>query len=171
MEVLTTISEIFPKPVEETTLPPLFASLPSFGPARTATVEQENYRETLSTLATLCLQPILFETLVIRLTTRLDILCSDSSPESREDDIECDTAYAFAILNTLQEALVAKAAAQHVDIPKYIDRLVPSIYTLFIRASTAPVDHGGRGQVVGDPRLVKVAADIISSVTRSLALE
>ncbi|KZV92361.1 hypothetical protein EXIGLDRAFT_710205 [Exidia glandulosa HHB12029] len=137
--------QISPKHVEETTLPLLFALLPDRAPPDQGS--QVKAARALSTLRTLCVAPVLFETLVIRLLTRLDL---------SEDRL-----YSLAILTTLESVLEAKVDAAHVDVPKYADSLVPKLYAL----ACPP------GQVAADVQLLEAAATIITLVTRTLSAE
>ena len=164
LKVLSAISQITTKPVEETSLPLLFLSLPDIAPPRNALQEHLNYRRALNSLTTLCVQPALFETLVIRLCSKLDTLCS---PMRQPLDDEADAAYAHAILLALKDVLVVKIQDSHADILKYVDQLAVPLYWIFIRAavsSTAPMASS-------DPRVVSVAAKIVTLIVRSLALE
>ncbi|KZV93127.1 hypothetical protein EXIGLDRAFT_768350 [Exidia glandulosa HHB12029] len=138
-------TKISPKHVEETTLPLLFALLPDRAPQDQGA--QIKAARALSTLRTLCVAPVLFETLVIRLLTRLDL---------SEDRL-----YSLAILTTLESVLEAKIDAGHVDVPKYAESLVPKLYSLACPPR----------QVAADVQLLESAAAIITLVTRTLSAD
>lgn len=72
------------------------------------------------------------------------------------------------ILKTLAYALSTKVKQKHPDIPKYIDRLVPSIFNLFV---TCALLASERPMVATDPRLIQVAAEIITMVVQSLPVQ
>lgn len=137
----------------------LFAALPDHAPPREADIERAKYWATLSALSVLCVPATLFEVLVIRLSTKLEILCA-SIPEDRE----AAAAYAHALLNTLSGVLARKVEAGHADVPKYLDRLLPSLFAVMVKAATAatPERH-----VATHPRLLPTAAAIIALVVRS----
>ena len=164
---MTTITSIQPHHVLEQTLPLLFRSLPDAAPSRTATAERAKCWRTLSTLQTLCVQSELFECLVIRLTTKLDLICLPSTI-AVSDDIEPDAAYALAILKTLSQTLAVKVQRKDPDVVKYIDKLVAHVFNLFI-SSTFLANE--RPVITTDPRLLQVAGDIITLVVQSLPLE
>jgi DNA repair/transcription protein MET18/MMS19 len=164
---LTTITSIRPHHVLEQTLPLLFRFLPDTAPPRAAAGERAKYWRTLSILQTLCVQSELFENLVIRLTTKLDLICLPSSIAA-SDDIEPDAAYAHAILKTLSQTLAVKVQRKDPDIVKYIDRLVPHIFNLFISSIFLAKE---RPVITTDPRLLQVAGEIITLVVQSLPLE
>ncbi|KAF8817465.1 ARM repeat-containing protein [Phlegmacium glaucopus] len=169
LRLLTTITSIAPHHVAEQTLPLLFRSLPDAAPPRAAGGERGKCWRTLSALQTLCVQSELFENLVVRLTTKLDLICLPSAWQSiTSSDIEPDTAYAHAILKTLSQTLAVKVQKKDPDVVKYIDRLVPHIFNLFI-SSTFLSDE--RQVITTDPRLLQVAGEIITLVVQSLPLE
>lgn len=168
LDILSTISITTPRHVEEQTLPLLLSSLPDQAPSRDAILDRAKYQRALSALTKLCLQPDLFETLVIRLTTKLDFICVPATSPSSETDTEPSIAYAHSIITALSNTLASKVDMGHVDIPKYIDRLVPRLYNLFIYSAVVP---GGEHMVASDPRLVVVAAKIITFTVQSLPLQ
>ncbi|KAG5652051.1 hypothetical protein H0H81_006471 [Sphagnurus paluster] len=160
LEVLTAVSKTAPRHVQEQTLPMLFNSLPDRAPPRNASSERMKFWRILLALKALCVHPELFETLVIRLTTKIDLICLPTSPPAI-DDLEPDAAYAHSLLKTIADALTAKVDAGHHDVAKYIERLVPSLYNLFIFAALQDLPGIATGH-----RLVREAADIITSVTQ-----
>ncbi|EPT02988.1 hypothetical protein FOMPIDRAFT_1142982 [Fomitopsis schrenkii] len=166
LDLLTTISVSAPRHVSETTLPLFFGSLPDHAPARDDQAARLKYWRTLSSLATLCKQSDLFETLVVRLLTKLDLVC-DSAPAA-SGDIEPSAAYAHSILRTIADVLEAKIKLGHADVVKYIDRLVPRVYNLFIYS--ALVSEGAL-LVATEPRLVAVAARVITLVVQTLSAQ
>ncbi|KAI0352164.1 ARM repeat-containing protein [Trametes cingulata] len=170
LDLLSTISAFAPAHVSGNTLPLLFASLPDRAPPREAEAERIRYWRTLAYLKKLCTQPDLFETLVVRLSTKLDLLCvpaaSTDDQSSNETDLEPAAAYAHSILKTLADVLSAKIDLGHADVVKYIDRLVPRLYNLFIYSALLAEDTP---MVATDPRLLAVTAQIITLVTQTLS--
>ena len=164
---MTTITSITPHHVLEQTLPLLFRSLPDAAPPRAAAGERGKCWRTLSTLQTLCVQSELFENLVIRLTTKLDLICLPSAVAA-SDDIEPDAAYAHAILKTLSQTLAVKVQKKDPDVVKYLDRLVPHIFNLFISSTFLPSEQPA---ITTDPRLLQVAAEVITLVVQSLPVQ
>ncbi|RXW13568.1 hypothetical protein EST38_g12285 [Candolleomyces aberdarensis] len=164
LELLSTISEVCPRQVVEQTLPILFSSLPDSAPPREAASERAQIWKTLSYLQTLCTEPELFEVLVIRLTTKLELLCSRSGSEA---DPEPSAGYAHAILKTLANTLSRKLTKNHTDVAKYLDRLVVRVFNIFVYAAfTAEGDK--RPMIISDHRLLEAAALCTTSVVRSL---
>jgi len=169
LHLLTTITSIAPRHVAEQTLPLLFKSLPDAAPPRTAAGERGKCWRTLSALQTLCVQSELFENLVIRLTTKLDLICLPSTWQpTAASDIELDAAYAHAVLKTLSQTLAVKVQRKDPDVVKYIDRLVPHIFNLFISSTFLSNE---RPVMTTDPRLLQVAGEIITLVVQSLPLK
>ena len=166
LDLLTTISASAPRHVSETTLPLLFGSLPDRAPARDDQAARLKYWRTLASLTKLCKQPDLFETLVVRLLTKLDLVC-DSTLEA-SGDMEPSAAYAHSILRTIADVLEAKIKLGHADVIKYIDRLVPRVYYLFIHSALA---SDATQSVATEPRLVAVAAQVITLVVQTLSAQ
>ncbi|KAG6833236.1 hypothetical protein H0H87_009857 [Tephrocybe sp. NHM501043] len=162
LEILKTISETVPHHLEEQTLPMLFSALPDQAPPRDAIQERMKLWRILLALKTLCVHPQLFEILVIRLTTKVDLVCL---PASKRDaiDVEPDAAYAHSLLKTIADTLTIKVEAAHSDVAKYIERLVPSLYNLFFFSALQPEQA-----IAADHRLVRSAADIITLVTQCI---
>ncbi|EJD43759.1 ARM repeat-containing protein [Auricularia subglabra TFB-10046 SS5] len=145
LDLFLSTAKIAPKHVEETTLPLLFGHLPDRAPADDAA--RTKAARALATLRTLCVAPVLFETLVVRLLVRLELA---------EDAL-----YALAILSTLEVVLEAKIDAGHADVPKYVDGLVPRLYAL----------SAAQGRVRWTSRMLETAAAIVTLVVRTLTAE
>ncbi|EMD39279.1 hypothetical protein CERSUDRAFT_82017 [Gelatoporia subvermispora B] len=169
LDLLIVIATFAPRHVAANTLPLLFSSLPDRAPPRSAEAERLRYWRTLDSLSKLCEQPDLFETLVVRLLTKLDLVCIPP-PEAldTEENHEPSAAYAHSILKTIAEVLSAKVNKGHKDVVKYIDRLVPRLYNLFIYSALM---SDGSYMAATDPRLASVAAQIITLITQSLAAQ
>lgn len=179
MTLLTTISSTAPHHVSQTTLPLLFSALPDNAPPRTDATTRARYWTTLTSLSRLCAQSDLFETLVVRLTTKLDLLCFPAVPPSseypetmngQEEDLEPAAAYAHALLTTLGSVLQDKVDHGDVDVQKYIDRLVPRLFNLFICSTLAASEDGTRRRalLVSDARLVSATGRILNLVVQTL---
>lgn len=166
LDVLSTISVSAPRHVQEQTLPLLFESLPDHAPSREAASDRAKSWCVLSALSALCVHPELFEILVIRLTTKVDLICIPITKRSAEDE-EPNAAYAHSLLNIIANTLSAKVDKGHLDVAKYIDRLVPRLYNLFIYSALL---GEGQGFAATDPRLVNVAGKIITLVVQCLPL-
>ncbi|KAI0940934.1 hypothetical protein AcV7_003173 [Taiwanofungus camphoratus] len=170
LDLLTTISSSAPWHVEQTTLPLLFSSLPDRAPPRSAEADRLRYWRTLASLKRLCKQPDLFETLVVRLSTKLDLICVPPSTDMRdkEEDLEPDAAYAHSLLRTMADVLQAKVDLGHADVVKYIDRLIPRLYNLFIYSALV---SNGTYMVATDPRLLSVTSQIITLTVQTLPVQ
>ncbi|OCH91496.1 ARM repeat-containing protein [Obba rivulosa] len=166
LDLLREISTFAPRHVATNTLPLLFSTLPDHAPSRSAESERLKYWRTLSSLARLCEQPDLFETLVVRLLTKLDLVCiPPPGTQVAEEDHEPIAAYAHSILRTIADVLSAKVVKGHKDVMKYIDRLVPRLYHLFIYSA---LTSDGTYMAATDPRLVSIAAQVITLITQTL---
>ncbi|KAH9161567.1 ARM repeat-containing protein [Lactarius sanguifluus] len=113
--------------------------------------------------------PLLFSTLPEHAPVREDI-------EGREkyrrvpEDTEPSAAYAHALLSTLADVLARKVERGDLDVPKYVDRLVPRLFNLaaygVLLASGSP---GGTG--VADPRIIGVSARLVNLIVQSLSAQ
>ena len=161
--VLIAISEKHSKLVEDHSLPILFASLPDMPPSRDAHQDRARYWATLRWLSRLCIPAPLFETLTVRLMTKLELICS-SRHQNADRDPELTAAYAYSILKTLASVLELKANAGHPDVPKYIDTLLPRIYLTFISMALEESSLND-GKLIS--RLLPIAGDIITTIVRT----
>lgn len=108
--------------------------------------------------------------MVIRLITKLDLISFPYSGQSLAvpDDLEPSAAYAHMILKTLAQTLGTKVKKKHADVSKYIDRLVPSLFNIFV-ASAFISDEGE--MIAIEPRLIQVSGEIITLVIQSLSIQ
>ena len=114
----------------------------------------------LQLLARLCVQPALFETLVIRLSAKLDILFSRAGDAG---DTEPVAAYAHSLLQTLSRVLAVKIKENHLDIPKYLDLLGIPLYNLFVSSALRRPDG-----IATNERLLVVTGAVVSFIVRVL---
>lgn len=155
--------------MEEQTLPVLFSSLPDRAPGREAVSERTKYRRILSALSKICVQQELFETLVIRLSTKLDLVCGSAGSLALDIDLELSAAYAHFILTALVHTITTKIRLEHADLPKYVDRLVSRLYNLFIYS--ALVSTGNENMPATEVRVIGAAAQIITLVIQTLPVQ
>ena len=165
LDLFSAISGITPRHISQTTLPQLFSSLPDRAPDRTADAERLKYWRTLAFLKRLCVQSELFEMLVVRLTTKLDLICVLDSREDRKDaaSLEPTAAYAHSILRTLADTIAMKVDKGGADVPKYIDRLLPRLFHLHMLVALSVTDGYA---VAADARLITVTAQIVDLVVQ-----
>ena len=123
-------------------------------------MEISKYRRVLQLLTRLCIEPTLFETLVIRLSAKLDVLFSRAGDA---EDTEPFAAYAHSLLQTLSRVLAVKVEKSHLDIPKYLDLLVIPLYGLFVSSALKRPDG-----IATNERLLVVAGKVVSFVVRVL---
>ncbi|KAH9990918.1 ARM repeat-containing protein [Russula vinacea] len=164
LDLLKTISSKTPSHIAQMTLPLLFSALPDQAPGREDAEGREKYRMGLSALSHLCAQPNLFETLVVRLSVRLGLLYS---PATVPEDTEPSAAYAHALLSTLADVLARKVENGDLDVPKYVDRLVPRLFNLFVHGALVTTGI----TEMADPRIIDVVARLLNLVTQSLSAQ
>lgn len=107
--------------------------------------------------------------LVVRLSTKLDLICVPGSKIAEDtDDYEPTAAYAHSILRTLADAVAKKVELNHPDVSKYVDRLLPRLFNLHIYSALV---SDGDYLVATDPRLISVSAEIISLVLQTASAQ
>ncbi|KAL4065949.1 ARM repeat-containing protein [Scleroderma citrinum] len=174
LSLLSSIAAFSPQHLATQILPPLFLALPDHAPPKEAHLQRTAYWRALTILSTLCAHPELFETFVIRLTTKLNLLCSPlpmssaTSPPTDVDEMEPSAAYAHAILTAIANTLSTKVSKPHpdLDIPKYINTLLPHLFRLCLEAAVTTEQR-----VLADTRLLCVSARIIRLVLEASPTE
>ncbi|KAK8849457.1 hypothetical protein IAR55_004790 [Kwoniella newhampshirensis] len=172
---LTSISKIHPTTIESITLPLLFHNLPDQAPGVSEATARDKYRSILGSLSELCVQPALFQTLVIRITTKLDLLSSTPSKYDTDESMgeadykECNIAYAWDLLNTLNGVIDAKLQSKHIDVSKYFEQLIPRLFTLVISAAQPKV--GDVKPLFSDRRLLSIVARVLETMMWELQPE
>ncbi|KAF9245349.1 ARM repeat-containing protein [Melanogaster broomeanus] len=179
LALLSSIATFAPHHLASQILPPLFAALPDCPPPRDSQSERVAYWRALCALSTLCVEPTLFEVLVIRLSAKLDLLCSPSpsmltssgvpsTPTAAMEESESTAAYVHAILITLANTLSAKVSKPNPDpdVPKYLDALLRRLFQLFLEAAMT-----SERCVLSNPRLLQVGARIVKLVVETLSIE
>ncbi|KAL4078711.1 RNAPII transcription regulator C-terminal-domain-containing protein [Scleroderma yunnanense] len=174
LSLLSSIAAFSPQHLATQILPPLFLALPDHAPPKEAHLQRTAYWRALTILSTLCAHPELFETFVIRLTTKLNLLCSPlpmssaTSPPTDVDEMEPSAAYAHAILTAIANTLSTKVSKPHpdLDIPKYINTLLPHLFRLCLEAAVTTEQR-----VLADTRLLCISARIIRLVLEASPTE
>ncbi len=174
IQALSAISLLVSKPMEESTLPMLFGKLPDSAPALDQVESRFQYLQILESLSELCVSPSLFETLVVRVLSKLDLLCEDVEKmkvDGKDDsDIqhECDVAYAFALLNCLLTTLRKKVVAKHLDVSKYFDQVVPRLFSLSLNGAKL---EGAGPSIAADVRIISACAAVVEILTQTSGAE
>lgn len=116
--------------------------------------------------------------MIVRITSRLDILVSTTPEKSEGGDVEmddmdareCNIAYAWDLLNSLLTVIEAKIKEKHVDVGKYYEELMPRLVGLAVMASQQT--GGGSGEpLFKDRRLVAIISKIEEKMIWELSVE
>nr|ODN91252.1 DNA repair/transcription protein MET18/MMS19 [Cryptococcus depauperatus CBS 7841] len=177
IQALTTISTHNPSTIESITLPLLFHNLPDQAPSPQDFIAREKYRSILDSLNKLCIQPALWQTMIVRITTKLDLLTSSANATSAVTDVEtdevnereCNIAYAWDLLHCLLSVLRTKIKAKHVDVAKHYDELIPRLYGFVIHAGQKQT--GRKEALFRDRRLLRIVAIIGREMIHELTIE
>ncbi len=173
---LIIISRLHPSIIKNVTLPLLFHNLPDGAPPQSAKAARDRYRSVLDSLSRLCIQPALFQSLVIRIVSKLDLL-SPSPETSADSDIdtsatevrECNVAYAWDLLDCLATVIDAKLESKHVDVIKYFNQIIPRLFGLAVNA--AMTRTGEADPIFRDRRLLGLLGRIAETLTWELNVE
>jgi DNA repair/transcription protein MET18/MMS19 len=136
--------------VEETTLPLLFNALPDrIEDSDEGLPKQKNViRSILGALARLCNSAEFFELLVVRLTTKLDLLCALGVGSMSEEQRKMAIGYARGLCSTLIYVTQDKLSLKHPDLSKYGANLVPRLLGMLVEASLRDDAFVGRDKNV-----------------------
>lgn len=115
----------------------------------------------LGALAAICDRPTLFEPLVVRILSRLELVCtiSDDAPTRAINAL-----YAHHLLATLRAVTVAKIKAGHGDLPNYFARAGPRLLAIFVLDSLSQQPE----TVAADPRLAVDAGKVLTLLVQQL---
>lgn len=116
--------------------------------------------------------------MIVRVTSRLDMLVAATPKKSEGGDVEmddmdareCNIVYAWDLLNSLLTVIEVKIKERHVDLGKYYGELMPRLVGLTVRASQQEV--GGSGEpLFRDRRLVTIVSKIEEKMIWELGAE
>lgn len=166
LDLLSSIAEVNPRPVEEQTLPALFSALPDDASLFSNEKERNECWLTLGALSQLCVHPELFATFTRRMSTKLDLICVPSvAPQSLQNSVS----YAYSLLATISKTLELKTAKDHADTAKYLDSLVWRLYNLFVFSALSPEEPVHF--ISRQEKLVQAASGIITLVVQILTVQ
>lgn len=174
LDGLRDIARVNPRVLEETTLPMLFGRLPDRmpEPAKDSTPSSDGrgvVRRTLGALARLCAQPDLFDMLVVKLFTKLDLTCA--STFKTKEEWEANVGYVRGLLVTVLTVLEEKTTKGHTDVPRYGVILCPRLFSLILSAATRDVEQDAQPPVAADPRVVRDIGRLLTLLVRGLNVE
>ncbi|CAO1627900.1 unnamed protein product [Jaminaea pallidilutea] len=172
LDGLRDIARVNPRVLEETTLPLLFSRLPdrmsapSVPPSERDIEQRGVVRRVLGALARLCAQPDLFDMLVVRLFTKLDLTCAGQCASKEES--EANIGYARGLMVTILTVLEEKARKKHTDIPKYGVTLCPRIFALVLSAALHAPLPATQPPIATDVQLLRDAGRLVTLLVRNL---
>ena len=163
LDGLASVSQLFPKRIEETVLPSLFGRLPDRAPSINDRPAIASYRLALACLATLCVLPELFEVLLIRLLSRLESTCNFKTEEPAQH--AQNNLYAHHLLTTLRVVLEKKIAAGHKDVAIRATSITSRLYGLFIPPT---LTYEEIRTAATEPRILEDAGRILMLLVQQL---
>ncbi|MCO5588068.1 hypothetical protein L7F22_042023 [Adiantum nelumboides] len=158
------------KVVEETTLPLLFSTLPdhlSLEDGDKATHEKQKgiIRRALGALAKLCDAPDFFDMLVVRLSSKLDLLCASKNQSNDPAIREANIGYARGIVNALIFVLQTKVQRKDRDTARHAG-LVPRLLGLVIESALRR--DASEGSVGCDRQVIQDIGRLLMLLVRCL---
>ena len=180
VDALISISRLYADIVESTTLSLLFHNSPDRAPPVSDAAERDQYRRILTSLVKLCTLPSFFETLLIRVIAKLELLSSATFGSSGDADVpmngeeqvnprECNIAYAYELLDSLVHVINAKLASKHTDVTKYFDKIIPHLHGLVVAAAVPRI--GYVQPLFLDRRLLAIISDLTETLMWDLSVE
>ncbi|UZJ54019.1 hypothetical protein CBS101457_003339 [Exobasidium rhododendri] len=147
------------KVIEESTLPLLFGLLPDRIAGQGNDKVKGDIRRSLGGLARLCDSTELFDMMIVRLSTKLDLVCA--SAEERESNI----GYARGIVNTIRIVLEEKMKRKDRDTARY-GSLIPRLIGNVVEASLRSTKD--RLAVAVDRFVIQDIGSLVTLLTRCL---
>lgn len=180
VQSLISVAKSYADVVESSTLPLLFHHLPDRAPSTDDIDSRDQYRRILKALTKLWVLPAFFETLFIRIITKLELLGAASYPAENDvdhdmsgnggiDTRECNIAYAFELLKCLTQVVDAKLDARHTDVSKYFDKIIPRLHGILVAAAVPRFSLVE--PLFRDRRLLSIIADLTESLMWELTTE
>lgn len=163
LDALDSLAQSHPDFIEDISLPPLFQLLPDVAPSADDATAIAEYRVALAALATLCKLPALFETLLIRLLSRIEMLCAHT--QAKPERLQQTVAYLHNLLTTLRVVIEKKIAAGHTDIQNCASRVLHRLSGLFI--GRAVLGNSGRSAALST-RLIADVGKILTLLVQQM---
>ncbi|GAA5979071.1 hypothetical protein JCM5350_007056 [Sporobolomyces pararoseus] len=171
---LITVSDLYPKIIESTTLPLLFSQLPTRegGGGR-----EKNYTKTLAALAALSLPSDLFEFFSLRMISRLEEVLSLPLTSTSTVTTSDVTLYAHHLLITFKSLIKAKIEKKKKrgecsDFDKFLDNgFLIKLLSYFILPTTASSVQGREEVVAMDKRLLVDMGKILELISTRISIE
>lgn len=174
LDGLRDIARVNPRVLEETTLPLLFARLPD-GISSDDGAESTRgvVRRALGALARLCTQEALFDTLVVKLFAKLELICA--TPTGSAQEHEGNVGYVRGLLVTVLTVLEEKTRSKHADVARYGVTLPPRLFSLVLSGAARAADGNGNGDtpppVATDERVIRDIGRLLTVLVRALGAD
>lgn len=171
MSALADIAKTKPQLILDITFPAFLAELPDSSDIvekRDASMRpRKGYKMILAALAQISSEQEIFQVLLRRLFSKLDIVLSSMSSRIISYLAPSSITYPHAILGTIFLVVQKKAQSSDVDLPSYMETLVPTLLCRVIVASTIT---DPRTRILCSREVVHVVALIINAVVRVAAV-
>jgi DNA repair/transcription protein MET18/MMS19 len=167
LSALADLAKTKPQLILDITFPAFLAELPDSETSekRDASIRQKKgYKTILSALSQISSERVIFEVLLRRLFSKLDILLSRTlATQFANVDSTSSITYPHAILGTIFLVIKNKAANHDADLPSYINSVVP---TLLSKVIIPAAILGPKSTVLCSREVIHVVALIVNAVVR-----
>ena len=172
LDVLAEVARKKPQLILDIALPVFLAELPDSETSETRDLvrRRKPYKAVLAALAQISSERVIFEVLLRRLFSKLDIILSSifRFTSSLIPDSTSSISYPHAILGTIFLILRNKAESEDADLPSYVDTLIPTLLSKVIIPAAIP---GPRTRVLCSPEVVHVVSLIINVIVRTADIQ
>jgi DNA repair/transcription protein MET18/MMS19 len=168
LEALAEVANIKPQLILDITFPAFLAELPDTetGERRDASMKvRKGYKEILAAFAQVSTERAIFEVLLRRLFSKLDIVLSSTPTPVASLTIATSTiTYPHAIIGTIYLVLQKKSLRSDVDLPSYMETLLPTLLNKIIVPATI---NGPHTRVLCSREILHVVSLIVNTVVRT----
>lgn len=171
LDGLRDIARVNPRVLEETTLPLLFARLPDRMPPGDGQDKVKGVvRRALGALARLCHQEKLFDMLVVKLFTKLELTCATPSLTSEERD--GNVGYVRGLLTTVLTVLEEKVhdVSSANELARYGATLPSRLFSLVLTGAMR-VKADEEPPVATDEKVIRDVGRLLTVLVRTLAVD
>jgi DNA repair/transcription protein MET18/MMS19 len=167
LEALAEVAKIKPQLILDITFPAFLAELPDTetGERRDASMKvRKGYKEILAAFAQVSTERAIFEVLLRRLFSKLDIVLSSIPSSVAGLMLATSTVtYPHAIIGTIYLVLQKKSLRSDVDLPSYMETLLPTLLNKIVPATIT----GPHTRILCSREILHVVSLIVNTVVRT----
>jgi DNA repair/transcription protein MET18/MMS19 len=167
LSALADLAKSKPQLILDIAFPAFLAELPDseVSEKRDASIRQrKGYKEILASLAQISSERVIFEVLLRRLFSKLEVVLSSTLLEIIAYLATTSSiTYPHAIIATIFLVIQKKSLSHDSDLPSYVDSLVPTLLNKVVVPAAIP---GPKTGILCSPEILNVVALIVNAVVR-----